>query len=1709
LLACDEVSGETTLPGRMFRRIKSTDKCKDTLNPEFSEESRSFVFRDLEGSWAIQIKLMDWNRWSQPRILGEVILLPHEFQNGQQESKWYKLKADSNLFRYQEDDWGTDLGYVQLNIAISSSPDFGSRRSTIRQRASMAISKKISKMSRFSSGRGIGLETQSSSSSSLFSSGRQLISDLPWSEEDASMTREPNILRLIIGAATEISSQGDRRTSKRKLFCRVSYRGSRFDTEKRTDYIWNQETRLPRHHDGATDSLKIELREPILAGIDSRRICQTYIQNLAAASTGLLRLELKPRGYIQLGYRLEYDAKFDASTDAQWFADFAHQDIGQPEESIPDELHVVICRARGLKASDPAIFGPATSDPYAKLKIIRDTIDNSDDGTYDFCGGTWAQTNVIKKTLDPIWNARFALPLNTNELLSDDNPPLLLVEVYDKDQFTSDDFLGRALIPISKSVGQERARTQRTEWFRLEGDESEEVEGELLVATYARSSAPSSSSSLQSTTKPRWRPESETDLLSAAPNELRVCIAHCSLGESKGDLSIIFTVLRPSTGDVIQEWESRRIQPGDWREAMAWPLKPRSRDDDFELRATIVDAEESKIVAGNIRLSELVEARPAPSERILTPYKECGRLELILQWRHNKALVVNRIGNNDMLFEFGIDEEDEEQIAPLPQNPTASRMNDPTIASQDQSRERKLPPPSKRRPTLPSIVRRVRAGNVQAVRPLHANALLSYAAFVPAFVSREIAARRTSTQQQAYTYGQALQFDKQVEAAVLFADISGFTKLTEKLCARLNGAELLCAELDVIYGALCDEANFLGGDAVKFAGDAICFAWIVSDDDAGGIDLATATRRAALCAQLAHIAVRQHPPVEGVKLTLHAGLSCGRLNCLALTRERPPGQRERAEFVIAGTPMEHIGIAEPLAGPGTTVCSPDAWKYLSQVFEGEDTQEPGYVRLGLPKVPEEEVCSTPSCGLMSATLKLLRTSDIVHMSPFVPKAFDRILRNKHATATFVAHAKHAKAEIRELTVAFLKFEGVDMGDSDQLDKARAMVRVVDWVVSLFDGSVNKLLVDDKGTLALIVFGLPGNVHANAPARCVAAVRLIHERLEGIMIQCSIGVTTARAFCGAVGSRQRMEYTVMGDSVNLAARLMAASATSHRPCLVDENTRKFTRDEVEYKSHDPIKVKGKSEAISIFEPIRFYEDDQEQPHQYSYGTADLLRFESHRTKLQELRGICDNVFGQSEPPKRIAVCVVKGLEGTNAAADLVRSLPEVCADLNVAVLRCFKSHSIYADGVLRATTVAGAWRGPIAAAIAIIAGSKASNKLDTELLTQALDDLDPVTAGMAQQALADMFRSDELPDDWSYESGRMSVAFAKNADAQTIKRGKRVADFVLETIKRAARIKPLCIILDNLGQMDTTAWDIADKLARDTAFFSSPIKAGSTCRPVMLCLLAPRSAHEGLRRAEWTSIANIGTNVEVSPLQPEEAILFAAEVLELCAPDDPPERREAAALAISRVERLVEFVESSKGVRDVLKSMLLDAKEMQAIQIIENDGTNFNLRVSAGVDLLALPPPQVHAGIVLAVIDSALSMQEHIVVRASSIFREGFTPTLIHNLCPINIEPTHISDILRALCKPLDSGRKIFESRPRDPDFLRSLTAAGPNDEEVFFFVEPLLQKSIADTLLDAQLKHVLNKMDMLPITGLRHKNWKSALLHPFLARKFANMRLTL
>ncbi len=149
---------------------------------------------------------------------------------------------------------------------------------------------------------------------------------------------------------------------------------------------------------------------------------------------------------------------------------------------------------------------------------------------------------------------------------------------------------------------------------------------------------------------------------------------------------------------------------------------------------------------------------------------------------------------------------------------------------------------------------------------------------------------------------------------------------------------------------------------------------------------------------------------------------------------------------------------------------------------------------------------------------------------------------------------------------------------------------VEPIVGKYNGIVNKYIGD--GLLA--VFGEPikSDNHAYNAVKCASEIiynvknlreKLIAENKPRIDI--GIGINTGEVFAGNIGSEERLEYTVIGDNVNLASRIEAFNHILKTQFLISEYTYEKVKDCVEVVKLSQVNIKGKSKPIDIYEVLR--------------------------------------------------------------------------------------------------------------------------------------------------------------------------------------------------------------------------------------------------------------------------------------------------------------------------------------------------------------------------------------------------------------------------------------------------------------------------------------------------------------------------------------------
>jgi adenylate cyclase len=184
-------------------------------------------------------------------------------------------------------------------------------------------------------------------------------------------------------------------------------------------------------------------------------------------------------------------------------------------------------------------------------------------------------------------------------------------------------------------------------------------------------------------------------------------------------------------------------------------------------------------------------------------------------------------------------------------------------------------------------------------------------------------------------------------------------------------------------------------------------------------------------------------------------------------------------------------------------------------------------------------------------------------------------------------------ENRTVTIIF-----TDIRNFTTLSESEASNKVVEWlndyfarmneIVERHHGHINKYIGDGL----MIVFGAPvdrGNhEEARAAVECglemLDEVERMNEDWKGMgrpVVKIGCGIHTGMATCGVVGAERRQEYTVIGDTVNLSARLESTTKELGVSILISEPTANLVKNDYDIRPMGEVKVKGKTQNTTVF------------------------------------------------------------------------------------------------------------------------------------------------------------------------------------------------------------------------------------------------------------------------------------------------------------------------------------------------------------------------------------------------------------------------------------------------------------------------------------------------------------------------------------------------
>ena len=383
---------------------------------------------------------------------------------------------------------------------------------------------------------------------------------------------------------------------------------------------------------------------------------------------------------------------------------------------------------------------------------------------------------------------------------------------------------------------------------------------------------------------------------------------------------------------------------------------------------------------------------------------------------------------------------------------------------------------------------------------------------------------------------------RRLDGTAVFADVSGFTKMSERLARRGKvGAETIAGVIETCFTALLEVAHSHGGTLVQFGGDAVLLFYRGAGHEVRAAASALEMRRTM------RSLVDLTQQVAGVRLSMTVGVNTGAYDFFLVGRSH-------RQLVVGGPAASQLVVLEAAAQRGEILASPSTTAALPRRNLGSPHE------LGRKLVGRMDVAPEP--------VQFLHVP--LDMSDFVAAG----LRD-------TIEGGPIDSEHRTATLAFVEYRGLDTVIARDGPAAAA-------------GRLERLMVGVQGAIDhrgicfqsadLAVDGGKFYVSAGAPRssghdeeQMLLALTTIVELDVGLPLRA--GANSGAVFMGEIRSTHRSTFITMGDPVNLAARVMSKATPDSVFCTRSVLDR--SRTLFEHVAVPPFMVKGKAKPVEAF------------------------------------------------------------------------------------------------------------------------------------------------------------------------------------------------------------------------------------------------------------------------------------------------------------------------------------------------------------------------------------------------------------------------------------------------------------------------------------------------------------------------------------------------
>jgi class 3 adenylate cyclase/tetratricopeptide (TPR) repeat protein len=385
---------------------------------------------------------------------------------------------------------------------------------------------------------------------------------------------------------------------------------------------------------------------------------------------------------------------------------------------------------------------------------------------------------------------------------------------------------------------------------------------------------------------------------------------------------------------------------------------------------------------------------------------------------------------------------------------------------------------------------------------------------------------------------------REIDGTLAFVDISGFTKMTERLARHGKvGAEEMNDLLDDCFSRLLAVAYDDGAGLVKWGGDAVVLLFDGPDHEA------RACRAAYRMRDTLRRIGRMSSTAGFVSLRMSIGIHAGRFTFFLV------GESHR-ELLVAGPAATRTVQMEATATAGEIVVSSETAERLEPAAIGSPRGE-GFLLRRAPTV--NCPCRAPTLDASGADLALALPSGV----------------REHLLSGAV------EAEHRNLAVAFIEVSGID--DIVERSGAGAGALALDQTIRAVQAACERHAVtfldtdiSADGVKILLIAGAPRGTGRDEDAILLATREVMD---VPHVANLRIGINAGNVFVAVFGPEFRRTYSIKGDAVNLAARVMSKAA--HGQILASQAVIEASRVGLDVEALPPFTVKGKARPVLAY------------------------------------------------------------------------------------------------------------------------------------------------------------------------------------------------------------------------------------------------------------------------------------------------------------------------------------------------------------------------------------------------------------------------------------------------------------------------------------------------------------------------------------------------